>query len=349
MNKKLFWVVPFLVISILIGIGIRSYNAEKIYFDSHILSNVYYNGEDISGLSFNEVEEIVYQDMAELSQAIIITAVYDDGKSVETSITAEDISLSFNENIIEEIKKANRKKQYDAYEYIKAFLQEDWDKKEFTLTWDFNQDVINQKIQELGNSIEKQPIEATISFDKEPLIIKEEVGYHIDTDIILKQSIDIFTSGETSRSIEVNVETINPKNKQEDFHNFIYINKSDKKLYLYNNKGELVKTYSVAVGTSRYPTPSGDFVIELKRYEPTWVNPAPNGWGSDMPKSIPPGPNNPLGPRALNLNSPGIRIHGTYNYSSIGTAASHGCIRMLPKDVIELYELVEVGSKVFIR
>ncbi len=68
-----------------------------------------------------------------------------------------------------------------------------------------------------------------------------------------------------------------------------------------------------------------------------------------MPAYIPPGPGNPLGTRALYLNAPGIRIHGTYNSASIGTYASHGCIRMLIGDSEALFPLVPVGTKVIIK
>jgi L,D-transpeptidase ErfK/SrfK len=67
-----------------------------------------------------------------------------------------------------------------------------------------------------------------------------------------------------------------------------------------------------------------------------------------MPRSIPGGPNGPLGTRALYLDAPGIRIHGTPNPGSIGTYASHGCIRMLMSDVEELYEIVDVDTQVLI-
>jgi lipoprotein-anchoring transpeptidase ErfK/SrfK len=64
---------------------------------------------------------------------------------------------------------------------------------------------------------------------------------------------------------------------------------------------------------------------------------------------IAPGPGNPLGTRAIYLNAPGIRIHGTYSTSSIGTYASHGCIRMYIEDSEELFELVDMGARVIIK
>jgi len=126
----------------------------------------------------------------------------------------------------------------------------------------------------------------------------------------------------------------------------ILVDISERRLYLYD-KGQLVKEYGVAVGTPGHPTPKGDFKITLKRYRPTWSNPG-SAWAANMPASIPPGPSNPLGTRALNIDSPGIRIHGTSADGSIGTAASHGCMRMHRWDIEDLYERVEVGTPVVI-
>jgi lipoprotein-anchoring transpeptidase ErfK/SrfK len=107
--------------------------------------------------------------------------------------------------------------------------------------------------------------------------------------------------------------------------------------------------WPVAVGQGGSPTPTGTFTVGAKRFEPTWVNPSPNGWGSDMPARIGPGPENPLGIRALNWNDENgrdtlIRFHGTPNEDSIGEAASQGCVRMFNDDVADLYDLVPSGT-----
>ena len=127
----------------------------------------------------------------------------------------------------------------------------------------------------------------------------------------------------------------------------ILVRTGENRLYHYEN-GALRRSYVVATGTPRYATPKGNFQVTLKRFRPTWVNPDPTGWGRSLPRSIPPGPGNPLGTRALNINAPGIRIHGTSNVRSLGTAASHGCIRMAMSEVEELFELVETGTPVVI-
>lgn len=115
--------------------------------------------------------------------------------------------------------------------------------------------------------------------------------------------------------------------------------------------GQVVRSWPVAVGTGGSPTPTGTFTVGAKRFEPTWVNPALDRWGKDLPARIGPGPDNPLGLRALNWNRPGggdtlIRFHGTPNEASIGTASSNGCVRMFNADVIELYDLVPSGATI---
>ncbi len=126
----------------------------------------------------------------------------------------------------------------------------------------------------------------------------------------------------------------------------LLVRTGENKLYLYQH-GKVTKTYGVATGSWRYPTPTGRFSVVLKRFLPTWVNPW-SPWSMHEPARIGPGPNNPLGTRAMNLSAPGIRIHGTPNDRSIGYSVSHGCIRMHMPDVEALYDQVPTGTPVFI-
>lgn len=128
---------------------------------------------------------------------------------------------------------------------------------------------------------------------------------------------------------------------------YIIVDLSERRLYLYRNN-KVIKTYRVAIGRFDFPTPVGNWKIIGKRRNPVWRNPHMD-WSKDMPEFIPPGPGNPLGPRALDLSAPLVRIHGTPQVGSIGHAASHGCIRMYPWNVIELFDLVKVGTPVKIR
>jgi lipoprotein-anchoring transpeptidase ErfK/SrfK len=126
----------------------------------------------------------------------------------------------------------------------------------------------------------------------------------------------------------------------------IIVDESRRTVRLYSG-ARVEKGYRCAVGQPRYPTPKGTFKIIAKAMNPAWHNPG-SDWARSMPAYIPPGPSNPLGTRALYLNVSGIRIHGTNKISSIGTAASHGCIRMANSDIENLYPRVPVGIPVFI-
>jgi len=113
-------------------------------------------------------------------------------------------------------------------------------------------------------------------------------------------------------------------------------------------RGKLVKSYTVAVGSAEYPTPTGRFVVQTKQVNPSWNVPNSAWAGSLAGQTIPGGdPNNPLVARWIGFNG-SVGFHGTNNGGSLGSAASHGCIRMAPSDVIDLYGRVEVGTPVLV-
>lgn len=113
-------------------------------------------------------------------------------------------------------------------------------------------------------------------------------------------------------------------------------------------RGELVKTYTVAVGSAEYPTPRGEFVVQTMQKNPSWNVPQSEWAGSLAGETIPGGdPRNPLIARWIGFNG-SVGFHGTSSAGSLGTAASHGCIRMTPSDVIDLFERVRAGTPVLV-
>ena len=148
-----------------------------------------------------------------------------------------------------------------------------------------------------------------------------------------------------SDGADLKVKVTKPEKTTEDFDKVLLVRIGENKLYLYED-GKITHEWSVATGQPEYMTPTGQFEVELKRYMPTWINPAPDTWGASMPATIPPGPSNPLGLRAINWSAPAIRFHGTSATYSLGYNASHGCVRMANEDVIELYDLIDVGTPI---
>lgn len=108
-------------------------------------------------------------------------------------------------------------------------------------------------------------------------------------------------------------------------------------------------SYRIAHGQTAYPTPNGRFRIRSKQVNPNWYVPS-SPWAGELAGSVVPGgaPSNPLKARWMGLTSDGIGIHGTGDEGSIGTRASHGCIRMRVRDVVRLFRQVRVGTPVVI-
>jgi len=150
-----------------------------------------------------------------------------------------------------------------------------------------------------------------------------------------------------STDVQIPLRVVEPEITAAALGDTIVVDLSENSLRLYD-AFKVAREYRVATAAPGYVTPVGTWNVIDKRENPTWYNPALDSWGADLPAVISPGPNNPLGTRALYLDSPGIRIHGTSNSASIGTYASHGCIRMLISDSEELYPLVPIGTRVII-
>ncbi len=205
---------------------------------------------------------------------------------------------------------------------------------------------IRTYLEGVAEQVAVDPTNAQVNYeDGEVVLRRPAVGWQLPVKEALRAMRRALAGG--AGTLRLPLQRIEPEVTRDDLGNTIIIDLSELELDLYDGL-KLDRTYPVALGSPSYPTPAGEFEIIDKAENPTWTNPAPDGWGKDLPLQIGPGPSNPLGTRALYLNAPGIRIHGTPASYSIGTYASHGCIRMLMEDVEELYEIVPIGTVVHV-
>lgn len=172
-------------------------------------------------------------------------------------------------------------------------------------------------------------------------IIPEKAGKEIDVEASKKAVMDGVASG--SPTVRMVARPIKPQSDP-TMSKVILVRAGENMLYLYEN-GQIVKQWPVATGAAGYLTPVGVHRITQKLVNPSWYNPG-SAWARGLPKVIGPGPNNPLGTRALRLSAPAILIHATANRGSIGYSESHGCIRMTEENEAELFSMVEVGTRV---
>ena len=140
---------------------------------------------------------------------------------------------------------------------------------------------------------------------------------------------------------------INANDLAKQYGTIITISRSTFKLRLFKNL-KFSKSYGVAVGAAGYDTPSGRYAIQNKQVNPAWSAPNKPWAGLYRGRTVPGGsPENPLKARWLGIAN-GVGIHGTGDPGSIGSRASHGCIRMRVPDVIDLFPRVPVGTPVLI-
>ncbi|MGI9556973.1 MAG: L,D-transpeptidase family protein [Solirubrobacterales bacterium] len=150
--------------------------------------------------------------------------------------------------------------------------------------------------------------------------------------------------------VEAPVEEIEPEVTSEalavQYPHFLTVDRGGFKLRHYENL-ELARTYDVAIGAIGFETPTGQYHITNKQVDPTWYVPD-REWAGDLAGEIvPPGPDNPLKARWMGFHD-GAGIHGTADEASIGSAASHGCVRMRVTEVKELYDVIPDGTPIYI-
>lgn len=134
-----------------------------------------------------------------------------------------------------------------------------------------------------------------------------------------------------------------------DIADGIVVNLPQRMAFLFR-AGRLERAYPVAVGRRDWPTPTGEFTVRTREQDKTWYVPVSiqeemRREGKPVLTQVPPGPENPLGRHWIGLSLPAIGIHGTNAPASVYGFRSHGCLRMHPDDVADLFDRVAVGER----
>jgi lipoprotein-anchoring transpeptidase ErfK/SrfK len=205
-------------------------------------------------------------------------------------------------------------------------------------------------VRELANRFNRAPRNARLYLrDLRPRIAKARPGRKL-VQLSARTSIRRALRAHSRGPVRLAARTLRPSVTGWSFGRVVVVRRESRRLLLYGGTsgGRMphVRTFGVAVGQPAWPTPLGRFTIRSKQRNPWWYPPN-QPWAAGA-SPVPPGPGNPLGTRWMGLSIGGIGIHGTYNPGSIGTAASHGCIRMHISESEWLFERVRIGTTVFI-
>jgi hypothetical protein len=201
-------------------------------------------------------------------------------------------------------------------------------------------------------SIERPARNASLDFSANGFTkVSGHDGLEVLASDLHRQIRAAIVSPSASRTFVAHTRHVQPKvtdDKLADAYSTVLIvNRNDFKLKLYKHL-KLEKTYGIAVGRVGLETPAGLYHIQNKAIDPAWHVPN-SDWAGDLAGKVIPGgaPDNPIKARWMGIYD-GAGIHGTSEDDSIGSAASHGCIRMHIPDVEALYDVVPVGTPVYI-
>jgi lipoprotein-anchoring transpeptidase ErfK/SrfK len=206
-------------------------------------------------------------------------------------------------------------------------------------------------VAQVGDGFDRAPRDASIDFSTTSLQpVTGQDGVAIDRRPLQRAIVHALTTADAPHTVTVHARTVKPAvttaQLAKKYPVVITIDRSNFRLRLWKDL-KLEKTYTIAVGRAGLETPAGVYTINDKQVNPSWHVPN-SAWAGDLAgKVIPPGPADPIKARWMGIYA-GAGIHGTDEVGSLGSAASHGCIRMAIPDVIDLYDRAPLGSTVYI-
>jgi len=336
--------VALVTLGLLLAVGVWAYDdAQK----DKIADGITIGGVDVGGRDADSARRIIKREVvAPLEQPVVVS--YDDEeytlspKQLHASadidgMVQEAIDRSREGGILDRVTRYASGGEVDAdleprVKYDKKAV------KDFVnqLAEEINQDPVDASVVPDGSKLRKQAGEAGLAVEKGEM-----------TDAIKEAA----QSPGRDQPVQATVKTTKPevttKELAKAYPRYVYIDRGGYTLRFYRNL-KLKRSYTIAVGQQGLETPAGLYHVTDKQVNPYWHVPNSAWAGSLAGQVIPPGPSNPLQARWIGIYN-GAGIHGTSDVGSLGTAASHGCVRMAIPDVIELYDKVEYGDPIYVQ
>jgi lipoprotein-anchoring transpeptidase ErfK/SrfK len=332
------------VLGLLLGAAVWAYDdAQK----DQIAPGIKIGGVDVGGRDADAARKVIKrQVVAPLRQPVVVSY---HGKDYTLSASQLHPTADVNGMVQEAIDRSrqgniiDRVSRYASGGEVNADLQPrvKYDKKAV-------KDFVNQ----LSEQINQDPVDATVTPDGSRLAKQPgENGLALEKAQMTDRINAAAQSPGRDQAVRAIVRTTKPDVTTKDLGNayprYIYVDRSSFTLRFYSHL-KLVKSYTIAVGQQGLETPAGLYHAQDKQVNPSWHVPNSAWAGSLAGQVIPPGPADPLKARWIGIFD-GAGIHGTDELSSLGSAASHGCVRMSIPDVIDLYDRVQVGDPIYIQ
>jgi lipoprotein-anchoring transpeptidase ErfK/SrfK len=215
----------------------------------------------------------------------------------------------------------------------------------------YSQPAVNRFVRRIAGAIDREAENASVSPAADSLeVVAGKNGRKLRDDLLSRELKHAVLDAEAPHTVVAVVHTTKPEVTKDEvaaeYPSYLTLDRSTFTLRLWKDL-KLAKAYTVAVGQEGLETPAGLYHIQEKEENPSWHVPNSAWAGSLAGQVIPPGPEDPIKARWMGIFE-GAGIHGTEEVESLGSAASHGCVRMSIPDVEELYPQVEVGTPIYI-
>jgi lipoprotein-anchoring transpeptidase ErfK/SrfK len=340
-QKTFIFVAVFLVLLLAGAVAAYAYDASR---DDRIANGVTVAGVDVGGMSIAEAQRIIARELrAPLEKPISVVRA-----GQRFTLSAQDAGVHADVNgMVDEAVEASR--DGNLITRVARDLTGGEENAQVPARVTYDEQAIDQLVKRVRNTVNRKPRDAEIDFP-EMSKVEERNGLAVRTALLRQRLAQALTVPGVGRRVKAPVRVTRPEVTQAELADkypvVLVADRNAFKLRLYKSL-TLVKEYTVAVGAVGFDTPAGLYHIQNKAVNPTWTVPD-SDWAGDLRgQVIPPGPDNPLKARWMGIYD-GAGIHGTEETYSLGTAASHGCLRMAIPDVIELYDQVDVGTPIYI-
>jgi len=215
----------------------------------------------------------------------------------------------------------------------------------------YSQAAINRFVRRVAAEVDREAQDAGVEPSGDTLAVTPaRYGRKLRDDLLTRELRAAVLNAAADHTIAARTHSVKPqvtgREVAAEYPSYLTLDRATFTLRLWEHL-KPVKSYTVAVGQEGLETPEGLYHIQEKQVNPSWHVPD-SAWAGDLAgQVIPPGPADPIKARWMGIYE-GAGIHGTEETWSLGSAASHGCVRMAIADVEELYDRVEVGTPIYI-
>ena len=342
--RRTSFIAPAAVVLLLVGgaVGVYAYDSSR---SDQIADGVSVGGVDVGGMTAGEARRVLRHDLA----SPLKDPVKVDAGGSTFKLSGEDAHVKADiDGMVEDAVAASR--EGDVLTRTVRDLTGSSSTAQLPSRVSYSKKAVAKLVDRVKSEVSRPAQDASVKPDGSGLqTVPSQKGVEVETDGLERQIAAALELPGGDREVEAETKTVKPEVTTDEvakkYPTYLTVDRDSYQLRFYRDL-KLADTYKIAVGRAGFDTPAGLYHIQNKAVDPAWS--APDWAGSLAGKTIPGGaPNNPLKSRWLGIYD-GAGIHGTDDVASLGTSASHGCIRMAIPEVEELYDKVPVNTPIYI-